>query len=97
MPNGYRCGRGGFGFRGFSPPYPYVGRGRGGLPRCRYPGATWGAPYYGWAAAPDSAPYAPSASRERKLDFLKEEASSVKAHLDEIEARINELEKEKKQ
>lgn len=24
----------GFGFRGSSPPWPYVGRGRGGLPRC---------------------------------------------------------------
>jgi len=26
----------GFGFRGFAPPYPYIGRGRGGLPRCGY-------------------------------------------------------------
>ncbi|MFC2062459.1 hypothetical protein ACFLS8_00710 [Chloroflexota bacterium] len=26
----------GFGFRGSSPSWPYVGRGRGGLPRCRY-------------------------------------------------------------
>jgi hypothetical protein len=26
----------GFGFRGASPPWPYVGRGRGGLPRCGY-------------------------------------------------------------
>jgi len=31
-------GRGGmgFGFRGSSPPWPYVGLGRGGLPRCGY-------------------------------------------------------------
>ena len=28
----------GFGFRGVSPPWPYSGRGRGGLPRCRYSG-----------------------------------------------------------
>ncbi len=26
----------GFGFRGFSPPWPFVGIGRGGLPRCWY-------------------------------------------------------------
>ena len=40
MPNGYGRrfgGRGwGFGFRGSSPPWPYVGIGRGGLPRCGY-------------------------------------------------------------
>jgi hypothetical protein len=28
----------GFAFRGSSPPWPYFGRGRGGLPRCAYPG-----------------------------------------------------------
>ena len=33
---GYRRG---FGFRGFSPPWPYTGRGRGGLPRCWHPNA----------------------------------------------------------
>jgi len=45
MPNGFGQGRGsgrgfrggmGFGFRGASPPWPYVGIGRGGLPRCGY-------------------------------------------------------------
>jgi hypothetical protein len=41
MPNGFGgrgFGRGGwgFGFRGSSPPWPYVGIGRGGLPRCGY-------------------------------------------------------------
>jgi len=41
MPNGFGgrgFGRGGwgFGFRGSSPPWPYVGLGRGGLPRCGY-------------------------------------------------------------
>ena len=55
MPYGMGFGRGrglgfgrgfgrGFGFRGYSPPWPYVGRGRGGLPR-------------GWAYTPYS-PYA---------------------------------------
>ena len=32
-----RGGGSGFGFRGNSPDWPYVGRGRGGLPRC-HPG-----------------------------------------------------------
>jgi len=31
-----RRGGMGFGFRGSSPPWPYVGLGRGGLPRCGY-------------------------------------------------------------
>ena len=52
---GFGRGRGGgfgrgFGFRGYSPPWPYIGRGRGGLPR-------------GWAyAAPGFTPYAPYGS-----------------------------------
>ncbi len=41
MPNGFGRGFGlrggmGLGFRGSSPPWPYVGIGRGGLPRCGY-------------------------------------------------------------
>ena len=41
----------GFGFRGWSPPWPYIGLGRGGLPRCWGYAPFWGAPYsypYGW-------------------------------------------------
>jgi NAD-dependent dihydropyrimidine dehydrogenase PreA subunit len=95
MGRGIGFGRG-FGFRGFSPPYPYVGRGQGGLPRCWYPGVAWGAPYYAWAPAPGTAPYATPSSREQELGYLKEEASYIKARLDEIEARIKELEKEEK-
>jgi hypothetical protein len=98
MPYGYGYGRG-FGFRGTSPPWPYVGRGRGGLPRCWYPGAYAAAPAY----APPPPPYyggvwgAPYAEMtpQQELGFLKEEASSVKAQLDEIEAKIKELEKKK--
>ncbi len=37
----------GFGFRGWSPGWPYVGLGRGGLPRC------WGYPPYGTYGAYD--------------------------------------------
>ena len=35
----------GFGFRGWSPPWPYVGLGRGGLPRCWAYGPFWASPY----------------------------------------------------
>lgn len=93
----------GFGFRGTSPLWPYVGRGRGGLPRCRYfagvrgaPIASGYAPYYG--AAWDM-PYGPSTftfqmTREREIDFLKSEAKTVKEQLEQIEAMIGELETE---
>jgi hypothetical protein len=53
---GYGGGMG-FGFRGTSPPWPYVGIGRGGLPRCwAYGGYGWPAFGYGPAAGP--VPYA---------------------------------------
>jgi hypothetical protein len=79
MGNGYgrgygRGGRGwGFGFRGSSPPWPYVGLGRGGLPRCGYfltgaagmatppdypsYGSPGATPYYGETAYPGATPY----------------------------------------
>ena len=77
MLNGYGRGFGrggwGFGFRGSSPPWPYVGLGRGGLPRCGYflsgaagmpvpPGyPSYGSPGampYGGTAYPGAMPYA---------------------------------------
>src|SRR4030043_1082077 len=77
MPNGYGRGFGrggwGFGFRGSSPPWPFVGLGRGGLPRCgyffsgnagvpvppAYPsyGSPWAMPYYGEMDYPAAMPY----------------------------------------
>jgi len=111
MPNGFgfRGGRG-FGFRGSSPPWPYVGLGRGGLPRCGYflgsvppagqapypyYGGAWTTPYYGGpTAAPGAAPFAPQMTREQELDFLKSQAQAVKGQLEEIEDRIGELEAE---
>ena len=70
MPNGY--GRG-FGFRGSSPPWPFVGIGRGGLPRCgsflsgaarvpvppAYPsyGGPWAMLYYRGWTYPGAVPY----------------------------------------
>ena len=99
MPYGYGFRGGwGFGFRGSSPPWPYVGLGRGGLPRCSYP-SLWGypqAPYPSYAepgATPyyGAAPYAPPMTREQELDFLKNEAQAVKDELQEIEQRIQGL------
>jgi len=58
---GLGWGRGmGFGFRGSSPPWPYIGLGRGGLPRCGYflsgaagaPVAYPGYPGFGFSQAP---------------------------------------------
>jgi NAD-dependent dihydropyrimidine dehydrogenase PreA subunit len=79
-------GGGGFGFRGASPPWPYVGRGRGGLPRCWYPGlfATPTSVSYGG--------YPAQVTKEEETDFLKEEAKAIKRQLEDIEARIKELE-----
>jgi hypothetical protein len=83
---GFGAGFGrGFGFGGASPPWPYVGRGRGGLPRCWAYGPYATTPYEGpghWA------PPAP----EAELDYLKGESEMVKQHLDLVEKRISELE-----
>ena len=115
MPNGFGRGRGmgrsfrggmGFGFRGSSPPWPYVGLGRGGLPRCGYflSGASgipaawpYQQPFY--AAPPPTsgvAPFTPQMAKGQELDFLRSEAEAIKGQLEEIEARIQQLEGEGK-
>ena len=81
-----RRGGAGFGFRGESPPWPYVGRGRGGLPRCAYPGAA--IPFSFQAAPP---PYTPQMTREQELGWLKSQADAIKAELDRVEAKIHDL------
>ena len=118
MPNGFGRGGWGFGFRGSSPPWPFVGLGRGGLPRCGYffSGAAgipapptypfYGAtpyggnpyaasmPYGGYSGAPypGADPYAPQMTREQELDFLKSQAEAIRGELEQIDARIKELE-----
>ena len=82
----YGYGRG-FGFRGASPAWPYVGRGRGGLPRCWYPGLRGATAY----SAP--APYSPTPTRAEELGFLKDQADVVKRQLEDIDNRIRELDK----
>jgi len=84
----------GFGFRGSSPPWPYVGIGRGGLPRCGYflSGAA-GTP----AAWPYQQPaFAPQASKEQELAYLQEQAEMMQGQLEQIKARVKELSEEKK-
>ena len=85
----YGYGRG-FGFRGFSPSWPYVGRGRGGLPRCWYPGLATALPY---PTAPSI--YSPQVTQEAEIDWLKRQAESIKSELDQVEARIRDLESAK--
>jgi len=91
----------GLGFRGMSPPWPYVGLGRGGLPRCGYffSGAATPAnwypqtmPYYQTpTASPGYAPYYPPMTPEEELNSLKSEAEVIKDHLEEIESRMRDL------
>ena len=126
MPNGFGRGFGrgfgfrrgmGFGFRGSSPPWPYVGRGRGGLPRCGYflSGAAgapmaWPYPQTPYHTSPEfshepmpypfyegypewgTTPFAPQMTPEQELDFLKTQAEAVKGQLEQIEARMRDLE-----
>lgn len=78
---------GGFGFRGASPPWPYVGRGRGGLPRCWYPSAVMASPY-----SPVPPLYSPQMTREQEIDWLRSQAEDMKAELNRVEARMRDLE-----
>ena len=103
---GFRGGMG-FGFRGSSPPWPYVGLGRGGLPRCGYFLSGAGGAPVGWSyqqtpypfyvatpPTPGAVPFAPQMTKEQELDFLRSEAEAIKGQLEEIEARMRELEGE---
>ena len=94
----------GFGFRGSSPPWPYVVRGRGGLPICGYffSGAGTPAPwsyqtpplYTGTPYAAGYTPYSPQMTREEELGYLKTRAEAIKGQLEEIESRMRNLEAE---
>ena len=82
-----RRGGAGFGFRGATPPWPYVGRGRGGLPRCSYPGVAMASPY------PTASPlYTPQMTQEGEIEGLRSQADAIKAELNQVEARIHDLE-----
>jgi hypothetical protein len=79
----------GFGFRGASPPWPYVGLGRGGLPRCGY--------FLSGAGAPPAWPYPQTpfyrpTGKEEELNYLKDEAEAIKGQLEQTESRMRDLE-----
>ena len=62
-------------------------------------GMPYGGPVpYAYGAPAGSAPgaysYAPQMTREQELDFLKDEAGAIKDQLQQIDARIKELETE---
>lgn len=53
-------------------------------------------PFYGApATAPVATPFAPGMTREQELDFLRNQAQAVKGQLEQIEARMRELETKK--
>jgi hypothetical protein len=74
----------GFGFRGSSPEWPYVGMGRGGLPRC-------GAYLSGYGPIASGSPYR-SYNKVDELESLKSYAENLKRELERINNRIAELE-----
>jgi len=74
----YGQGRG-FGFRGISPDWPYIGRGRGGLPRC--------ARYLGSTDSPGPALY-PGPARDDAADNIRRQIEALQAQLNDIEARM---------
>ncbi|MDD5590332.1 MAG: hypothetical protein PHY18_00160 [Dehalococcoidales bacterium] len=98
----------GFGFRGSSPPWPYVGIGRGGLPRHAYffSGAAAAPAFYpqrfvagqGYgvgASGFSSYPYASGLSPEQEIDSLRNQAETISEQLEQIGKRIHDLESEK--
>ena len=91
---GLNRGGAGLGFRGASPPWPYIGRGRGGLPRCQYPGVIPTDPSF--YPGQDVTQYKPVMAREQQINSLKREANFVRKHMEDVEARIKELEAQKK-
>lgn len=101
MMNGF--GRGyGFRFHGSSPPWPYVGIGRGGFPRRAYGAGFAGVfpayPYYtGEPPAAWGMNNVPQATAEQEIEYLEGQAKALKSDLEHIQSRIEELEKEQKE
>lgn len=81
----YGYGRGS-GFRGASPEWPYIGRGRGGLPRC------WHSSFYGGGAYPTQTSQWSIPTGDQEIGFLKNQADAMKQQLEEINSRIKVLE-----
>lgn len=107
MPNGFgrRDGTGwgpgggmGFSFRGASPDWPYIGRGRGGLPRCGYFSSSAGATsprvanFQGMPAAGGNPAPGSGITKDEELEYLRNQAEAMKEQLENIESRMRDLE-----
>jgi len=46
-------------------------------------------------AVPGADPYAPQMTREQELDFLRGQAQAIKGQLEQIDAKMRDLESEK--
>ncbi|MDY6821047.1 MAG: DUF5320 family protein [Deferribacterota bacterium] len=75
----------GFAFRGSSPGWPYVGIGRGGLPRC--------AAYFRGYEPIGFRDYNIENTKEQELEYLKRYAEDLQRELKRINERIAELKK----
>ena len=57
------------------------------------PGVGYGSPFYGTPVTlPGVMPYASAMTPQQELDFLRSQAQTVKGQLEQIEARMRELE-----
>jgi hypothetical protein len=81
-----RRGGAGFGFRSSAPPWPYTGRGRGGLPRCSY--------YLNNPVnvpAEQTATTVPDITREQEKEYLRNQAANLKKQLETVESRLGKI------
>ena len=62
-------------------------------PHPSYEGAR---PFYGgyFSGAPGGAPFGPQMTKEEELDFLKSQAEAIKGELEQIAAKVSQLETE---
>ena len=74
-------------YRGAGAPYPFYGA------PAAAPGA---APYPAYGAPTGQVPFTPQMTKEQELDFLRNQAQAVKGQLEQIEARMRELETKEK-
>jgi hypothetical protein len=74
------------GGRGFCSPW---GIGAASHPYRRFQGRGYGYSYY--RAVPGAVPFIPSMTHEQEIDFLKNQAQTIKSELEQIEARIQQL------
>ena len=56
------------------------------------PYPAYGDPYSYGAPAPAAAPFAPQMTKEEELDYLRDEATAIKEQLEQIDARMRDLE-----